>query len=344
MRKKILPILILVAILAAMVFFVALNSILKKIPDNSKDTIGNTAGNLNNSGLFCESDSVVYFSNPYDGGAIYSMSPDETDFKKINNSNSSLICAAGDYLYYYMDTSGNGGKGLGNAVRNFGVYRMKKNGKYATSLDRQACTMIQVVGDYVYYEGYNNTDYSKTYKIKTDKTGGGKISDTIINPAAAYNGTIYFNGTEKDHYLYALNTETDQVYTVYQGNLWYPQYAGGYIYYMDVSSNYRLCRYELSSGNVDVLTEDRVDTFNVGSSYIYYQKNDSDAPALMRMRIDGSSPEIVKSGNHTSINLTSEYCYFKEFGSDSIIYHTPVNGSINVTTFDGALNAAIEAE
>ena len=32
------------------------------VPDG---VIGNTAGNLLNKGLFCESDGVVYFANPY---------------------------------------------------------------------------------------------------------------------------------------------------------------------------------------------------------------------------------------------------------------------------------------
>ena len=41
-------------------------------------TLGNTAGNLNNRGLFCEYNGKVYFSNAYDDGTLYSMNPDET--------------------------------------------------------------------------------------------------------------------------------------------------------------------------------------------------------------------------------------------------------------------------
>ena len=33
------------------------------IPMNPEGTVGNTAGNLNNGGLFCEYDGKVYFSN-----------------------------------------------------------------------------------------------------------------------------------------------------------------------------------------------------------------------------------------------------------------------------------------
>ena len=37
-----------------------------RVPMNDENTTGNTAGNLNNGGLFCESDGKVYFANAYD--------------------------------------------------------------------------------------------------------------------------------------------------------------------------------------------------------------------------------------------------------------------------------------
>lgn len=46
-------------------------------------TVGNTAGNANNNGMFCEYNGTVYFSNPYDNGSLYSMKPDGTRIKKL---------------------------------------------------------------------------------------------------------------------------------------------------------------------------------------------------------------------------------------------------------------------
>ena len=37
----------------------------------------------------------------------------------------------------------------------------------------------------------------------------------------------------------------------------------------DVENNYRLCRYSLSRNEVEVLTEERIDCFNVGYGYVY---------------------------------------------------------------------------
>ena len=109
---------------------------------------------------------------------------------------------------------------------------------------------------------------------------------------------------------------------------------------MDISSDYCLCRYSLSDHTVEILTNDRVDTFNVGDHYIYYQKNSTTEPALKRMELDGSNPEIVAEGNYEQIHLTSNYAYFNAFGQNIPVYHTPVNGAINVTPFSAALEAS----
>ncbi len=278
-----------------------ISSLAGKVPSNDISVTGNTAGNLNNGGLYAESNGKVYFSNAYDNGCLYSMNSDETEFEKLSTNQVNSINVGGNFLYYYMDSSG-GGTGLGYVVRTYGVYRSKLNGNDTKCLDRNAAVTMQLVGDYVYYQRYNNKDFT-------------------------------------NHYLYSLDTRTDSISTVFEGNLWYPAYNAGYIYYMDVSSNYRLCRYSLYENTVEILTNDRVDTFNVGDSYIYYQRNSATDPALMRMRLDGSEPEVVASGNYTNINLTSTYAYFNAFGSDVPVYHTPVNGPVNVTTFTAAMDA-----
>ena len=60
----------------------------------------------------------------------------------------------------------------------------------------------------------------------------------------------------------------------------------------------------------------------------------------MRMNLDGSNPEVVAEGNYENINLTSTYAYFNAFGASTPVYHTPVNGPVNVTTFSAAMDAA----
>ncbi|MCR4788720.1 MAG: DUF5050 domain-containing protein [Lachnospiraceae bacterium] len=340
MKKSNIKVIIFIIILVLVLGVSAVINVLsKRTKFNDDAAIGNTAGNINNKGLFAENDGRVYFSNPYDRGYLYSMNPDETDMKKIANSHVTNILAYGDYVYYYLDTA-NGGTGLGYVVRTFGLYRTNKDGKNAVCLDRTACTAMQLVGNYIYYQRYNNTDFTKTYKVKIDKSENELVSDVIINPAAADYGRIYFNGTEKDHYLYALDTGQDIIYTVYQGNLWYPQYSNGYVYYMDVSDDYKICRYSLSANTVEILTNDRADMFNVLGDVIYYTKSDAAEPALKRMRIDGSNNEIVAPGIYCDINLTSQYAYFRQYGTEVPMYHTSLTGPISISPFTAAEDAA----
>ena len=101
------------SVAAILLIFIVLSFFVGKIPMNSEDTVGNTAGNLNNGGLFCESDGKVYFANAYDNYSLYSMNPDETEIEKLGVNQVSSINAGGNYLYYYMQSGPSSGKGLG---------------------------------------------------------------------------------------------------------------------------------------------------------------------------------------------------------------------------------------
>lgn len=340
MTTKTKNIIIIASTLAVLAIIITILILTSKIPMNDASTVGNTAGNLNNGGLFCESDGRVYFANAYDNNALYSMNPDETDMKKLGVNSVASINAGGDYLYYYMESGTNGGKGLGYMGRTSGIYRSEKNGKKINCLDRTYAVTMQLCGNYLYYQDYDTKTGTQLTKIKIDKTDKVSVADYVINPASYANGMIYFNGTQDDHALYTLNTANDSITSIWAGNLWNPIYLDGYIYYMDVAGDYRLCRYSLSQNVIEVLTEDRVDYFNVYYNYIYYQKSSKTSPALKRMNIDGSNPEVVAEGVYENINITSQYVYFNQYGSSLPIYKTSTFGNIYVTTFDAAKDAA----
>lgn len=117
-QKNILFLSITGVILLILFLFVILSS---RIPMNDEFTIGNTPGNLNNGGYFCEMDGRVYFANAYDNFALYSMNPDETDLDKYNEGAVSSINAAGNYLYYAQVSGGTDSGGIGGAVRMAGI-------------------------------------------------------------------------------------------------------------------------------------------------------------------------------------------------------------------------------
>lgn len=325
MSKNAKYILIFVLVIAVLAALLLVNRYFDRIPANPPGTVGNTAGNINNAGLFCESDGVVYFSNPRDNGSLYSMTPDEQNITKLGSSTVRNILAGGKYLYYFQ-TIPSGETGLGYIRNRSSFNRCQKNGRGAASLTTDVVVSGQLVDNYLYLLTAGDPT-PVFYKLKTDQSDRQELARYQVNPACARDGVIYYNGTQTNHYLYTLNTADDTVSELWAGNIWYPFLEGNYIYYMDVANNYRLCRYDLNQRVIEVLTNDRVDCFNVGGGYIYYQYSSTTDPALKMMRTDGSNPTIVAEGNYTNINMTSLYVYFQEFGVEGTLYHCPLGGS-----------------
>lgn len=289
-------------------------------------TVGNTAGNLNNGGLFCEYNGLVYFSNPADEGALYSMTADEQNRQLLVGVKPRNILAGGQYLYYAQQDVV-GPISLGNIRSGHDFYRCNLNGKKITTITEDVVVTGQLVDNHLYLlTAGNETPIFK--KIKIDKSDETVLAKYQVNPACANNGTIYYNGTQNNHYLYALHTENDTVEELWAGNIWFPTYYNGDFYYLDVANNYRLCRYIVSENIVEVLTNDRVDCFNIGSGYIYYQCNSKNAPALKMMSIDGKDATVLAEGIYTQIHLTSRYVYFRAYENESMFYHAPIGSTI----------------
>lgn len=330
-KKNIIIISIVILLLLSIIL---INVLLQRKIHNPKGTIGNTAGNLNNKGLFCEQDGIVYFSNAYDNGSLYSMNADETNVKKLSKVQVQSLNVAGNYLYYYQ-TGKSSANDLGSVIRTMGLYRSDLKGKNSTCFIDSPIGTAVLIDDYIYFQNYVDDQGFELSKISVNKGKITKISSDILNPACAYDSTIYYNGTKNDHYLYSLDTITDSIKLLYKDEIWNPVYQNNVIYFMDLSSNYRLCKYDLFTGEKTILSKDRVDTFNVSEHYVYYQTVGTN-PALKRVRLDGSDTEVVQNGIHKNINITSTYVYFADYFNDVPVYKTDVFGSVNVTTFDAA--------
>lgn len=72
-----------IAIILILIAVFCLIHFLNRTKMNSGYVNGNSAGNLYNGGLFCESNGTVFFSNPSDNHRLYSMNPDGSDMKSF---------------------------------------------------------------------------------------------------------------------------------------------------------------------------------------------------------------------------------------------------------------------
>lgn len=325
---------ILCSVLVLVVTLVILQRILSRVPENDPYTIGNTSGNLQNSGLFCEDNGIVYFSNVCDNRYLYSMKPDGSDLKCILKAPVSCINAAGDYLYFYQEANKENGA-FGSLVRTMGIYRLKKDTKQSPScLDRTPARSLALVGSDLFYEHYDTADGIQLYRVSVEGGDRHAVSDIDINPACVIDGNIFFPNMDENFNMSCFHPSSEQADVVIADmKVYHLVYDNGYIYYMNVSDDYKLYRYAVNDDHVTKLTDCRVDTFNVYNDMIYYQKNGSDDACLMRMSADGSGNEVVSYGNFTDISMTSTYTYFCAFGEENRFYRTPTFGPLDVTTY-----------
>lgn len=327
-RKKIIGSIVLIVIAAALAGGVIYSLLPDEISVNDPAHIGNTAGNLANGGLFCEMNGKVYFSNSYENGNLYVMNSDETEITKLNDLNVFSLNVGGGYIYFGQGSSRFSGEGFGIFRAKPGLMRSKINGKDIKTMMSFPITTATLGGNEIFYQSG-----AQLFRIGTDGENDRQINSDNINPSSYVNGTIYYANAGSNHFVYALNISSGHSSVVFEANAFNAIYEGGYIYYMDLDNNYRLCRYSIFDNVIEILATDRVDFYNVGHGVIFYQKNSRTEPALIRMNLDGSNQEIIREGNHNHINMTSRYVYFQAFGDETTTYKAPLYGSPSVSFF-----------
>ena len=106
-----------------------------------------------------------------------------------------------------------------------------------------------LVGNYIYYLRYSESDGSTLYKVKIDGSDQKQVAASPFFTSSASGSHIYYNGIEKEHYLWRLNTEDDSIGMLYGGNCWMPTVVDdATVYYMDCDSNYAIARADIATG------------------------------------------------------------------------------------------------
>lgn len=339
MKKTIITISCLVCLVLLCTSVAVVSFLRKRIPENPPGTVGNTSGNLYNGGLFCENGGYVYFANAYDGSALYSMRADESEMKKLIATEVQSINADSNYLYYYQASSGSG-SGFGYVVSSSGVFRAgKKNAENSACLDKVLGQYVLLADNDVYYTSAGSEMSLK--KVSTDGKEKETLLDLSILPVSIQDSKFYYMNNDEDLHLMALDLKTGTSRQVLAEDVYMPIIEGNTVYCIDIHDGYSLIALNAVDGTKTLLDSDKTDILNVTDSYIYYQTS-GDTPQLKRIRKDGSGMEVVAEGTYTHINATSQYVYFTKFGADLPVYKTPTSGSVNVTTFEAASQAALD--
>ncbi len=330
MPAKLRKAIIIIYIIALILVIVGIIIYNNRIKYNPKGARGNTTGNLNNNGMFCEYDGKIYFANPYDHNKLYIMNSDCTDVKLLNTDCVSGINVHGNYIYYIRNNHSPETAGMIFKGQLLGIMRCNIDGTKPFSLYDHLAGVINLYGNDLYYQRYSNEDGLTFYKTGIDGKKETRISDASIFPASIYENKLYYVNTNGDHNIrtYNLTTGADTLY--YEANAYLVDMQGDYIYYIDLDAKYSLVRVNTQTMEKQVLVDGSMGkciSYNIyGNSLFYHIEGES--PALYRMNTDGADNQFIKYGNITNISCTSQYTFFQIFGVDSL-YRVPTTGGTN---------------
>lgn len=329
--KITIPIVLCIIAAIAVAYFIISN---RTIP-NKENVTGNTCGNLNNGGLFCEYDDKIYFANPNDENKLYVMDSDCSNAKKLNDDSVASINVCSNYIFYVKNNFSEDTIGMIFKGQLFGVYRCNLNGEKKKALYDELSGTIALCGNNLYYQHYDDKTALSFYKVGIDGKNNTKISDSTLNPACIQRGKIYYADQGGRHNIMMYDTETDKTSTFINCNAYMADVEDNYTYYIDLDKGYSLVRQNNKSRTLELLYEGNKDTkvvtFNVYGNKVFFQV-EGDNKGLYRMNIDGSQLEKIASGDITNIHCTSKYTFFQYCSNQGVLYRVSTAGN----------NAAVE--
>lgn len=302
---------------------------------NSEEEIGNTAGNIYNGGLFCEQDDIIYFSNDYDNGSLYSMTSYGTNIKKITNDKAVFINADENYIYYVHANSTLENTSSFIKFNNNGIYRIFHNGRNLKVLSRKPSTYLMLKGNYLFFQRYDVEKGFSLYQCLIDTTKERRLVMKEVIPALVKDNTIYYTDTSEVQNINLMNLSSFTAHIYAEGSYLYPIFVGGYIYYIDQSDHNRLYRMNEDGSSPTLLVKNSCSTYNITNSgkYLYYQVNTSGKNRICRLNLETMKSETLQKGKYKQIHVTDNYVFFKDLDNANT-YYVLADGDGNVNTFN----------
>ncbi len=300
---------------------------------NGPTAVGNTPGNLNNGGLFCEYNGKIYFANPYDDDRLYVMNSDCSDAKKLNEDTVAYLNVSNDSIYYVKNNFSEDTIGAVFRGQLFGLYRCNLDGSECKSLYSKLSGKMSLAGDYIYYQHYDEHTPLSLHKVRIDGKKNKQISATPYIPSCVTNQKIYFVDETKNNAISVLDTKSDQITKFYDANAYMIDYQNNYLYYIDLNQNYSIVRLNMGTQTVELLYTDntgKIVSLNVYGNKIFFQlESETDGrTGLYRMNTDGTQVEFIASGDLTKVSCTSKYTFFRYYEEPETLYRVPTTSPI----------------
>ena len=328
-------IVILIGIAFILVFVIARFS--GRVIPNTEGAVGNSACNIYNGGLFCADDERIYFSNLKDGGSLYSMSKDLSDFEYMQEDTAGYINNTSNYIVYSrLNYTRNDSVKHVLQFSYSGIYRVTKKGSHSIGgIYSYDVGSVGLIGNEVYYQKHEKDGNMNLCRAGLDGKNDELLLEEKVVPGTLTSSKIYYAGAEDDHYIYSFDPDSRQKVVIYKGNCYQPALIGGNIYFISLSKNYNIAKIDEFGQNPTILVDEKCDFYNVtpDEQYIVYQVDDGKNNRLEMMNLSTLEKTVIKKGDYNSINIIGDRVFFREFGTDEVYYFT-LSSPSQVDTFN----------
>lgn len=274
------------------------------------NTVGNTPGNIGNSGLVCQKGDLVYYSNIQDYDELYCMQTDGSGKRKICTDSAMYINVVQDWIFY------------SNGDDNRRIYRIKTDGSGRQKLTEDRAFFTTVAGDWVYYS--NQNDGNKLYRVRTDGSEQQKLNDDytcFINVAGDYlfycnqsdGGKIYLIGKDGSRQEKISDVAADDLNLV-----------GEWMYFC--GSFGHLYRMHQDGSGLEELDSGVANGVNVSGDWVYYWGNQM----IYRSKTDGSERQTLVDPGHATIYdllVIGDWVYYYGWFDKERMYRIRTDGS-----------------
>lgn len=301
-------------------------------------TVGNTAGNLWNGGLWCETEDYFYFSNIAKSGALCRIDKNLENEELIYDDNACYINADEHYLFYSRRNNLRPKEERSIfSVYNTGLFRVSHSGKSLNAIAKNPVGAVIVFDNKVFFQNYDSK--KGITLVRTDLAGNDltELTSEEIIPLSADRGCLYYSGVSEDHGIHKIDVESLETETVYGYKSYKPSAMPERIYFISTDNGYVLASVGHNGNDYKVLVDEFVSFYNVtpDEKLIVYQADNTKANYLGIYHTDTGEKEHILDGDFNSLSIVGDYLFFRSF-DETTEYVYKLDGSARPRVFKSA--------
>ena len=288
-----------------------------KVYKSAAGTIGNTAGNLYNGGLFCENGGRIYFSNPNDDYTLYSMNLQFGDYKKLYDDYARYINVDENYVFYVRQNNMKKKADKNPFVLySTGVFRVRKNGSNLQMISKKPSGSLLLYDNKLYYQIAEDSKLS-LHRIDIDKENDQEILNDDTQVVSVFDGRLYYAGKLSEKNIHYLNSNGNQNIAV-ETEAYLPIAMEEGIFYISPQNGYNIYLADYEDNERKNIVKHLCSWYNITSDgrYLFYNCDEKDDSAIYMLDRESNEEVKILDGNYKWLNIAGGYCFFFDFYSE----------------------------